>query len=195
MEKDGTMYAMKEMLKARVMSKKSVDSVKKELELMCRIDSDFIVNVHYAFVDDLYLYLVMDLMQGGDLRYHHIQIRQFEPDQTLFFIACLVQALEAVHDEGIIHRDIKPENLVFDENGYLRLTDFGIAQEWVPINNFENSGTPGYMAPEVMFKQNHGVAADYFAVGVIAYECIMGRRPYLGRSRKEIRDAILNKQA
>ena len=68
---------MKEMLKARVMSKKSVDSVKKELELMCRIDSDFIVNVHYAFVDDLYLFLVMDLMQGGDLRFHHIQIRQF----------------------------------------------------------------------------------------------------------------------
>jgi serum/glucocorticoid-regulated kinase 2 len=71
------MYAMKEMLKARVMSKKSVDSVKKELELMCRIDSDFIVNVHYAFVDELYLYLVMDLMQGGDLRFHHIQVRQF----------------------------------------------------------------------------------------------------------------------
>lgn len=77
MEKDDKMYAMKEMLKARVMSKKSVDSVKKELELMCRIDSDFIVNVHYAFVDDLYLFLVMDLMQGGDLRFHHIQIRQF----------------------------------------------------------------------------------------------------------------------
>jgi serine/threonine protein kinase len=76
-EKDDKMYAMKEMLKARVMSKKSVDSVKKELELMCRIDSDFIVNVHYAFVDDLYLFLVMDLMQGGDLRFHHIQIRQF----------------------------------------------------------------------------------------------------------------------
>ena len=72
MEKDDKMYAMKEMLKARVMSKKSVDSVKKELELMCRIDSDFIVNVHYAFVDDLYLFLVMDLMQGGDLRFHHI---------------------------------------------------------------------------------------------------------------------------
>ena len=67
-------------------------------------------------------------------------------------IACLVEALEAVHIEGIIHRDIKPENLVFDENGYLRLTDFGIARIWEPENNSENSGTPGYMAPEVMFK-------------------------------------------
>lgn len=103
--------------------------------------------------------------------------------------------MEATHQEGIIHRDIKPENLVFDRNGYLRLTDFGIAREWSPENYMENSGTPGYMAPEVMIKQNHGIAADYFAVGVIAYECIMGRRPYLGRSRKDIRDAILKKQA
>ena len=100
-----------------------------------------------------------------------------------------------MHKESIIHRDIKPENLVFDSHGYLRLTDFGIAQIWVEENSKENSGTPGYMAPEVMFRLNHGIAADYFAVGVIAYECIMGRRPYLGRSRKEIRDAIVQKQA
>lgn len=77
----------------------------------------------------------------------------------------------------------------------MRLTDFGIAREWTAENSSENSGTPGYMAPEVMFKQNHGIAADYFAVGVIGYECIMGRRPYLGRNRKEIRDAVLNRQA
>lgn len=137
----------------------------------------------------------MDLMEGGDLRYHHSMIRKFPHDQTQFFIACLIQALEAVHEQGIIHRDVKPENLVFDSQGYLRLTDFGIAREWTPENSTENSGTPGYMAPEVMFKQNHGIAADYFAVGIIAYECIMGRRPYLGRSRKEIREAIVNKQA
>lgn len=136
----------------------------------------------------------MDLMEGGDLRFHHSQIRKFPPDCTQFFIACLIQALGAVHGQGIIHRDIKPENLVFDKNGYLRLTDFGIAREWNPENHTENSGTPGYMAPEVMFKQNHGVAADYFAVGVIAYECMMGKRPYLGKSRKEIRDSILAKQ-
>jgi serum/glucocorticoid-regulated kinase 1/serum/glucocorticoid-regulated kinase 2 len=78
----------------------------------------------------------------------------------------------------VIHRDIKPENLVFDAHGYLRLTDFGIARIWEPENGKENSGTPGYMAPEVMFKQNHGIAADFFAVGVIAYECILGHRPY-----------------
>lgn len=79
----------------------------------------------------------------------------------------------------------------------MKLTDFGIAREWVPNtdNSNETSGTPGYMAPEVMCKNNHGIAADYFAVGVIAWECMFGRRPYQGKSRKEIRDAILAKQA
>ena len=83
---------------------------------------------------------------------------------------------------------MKPENLVFDVDGYLKLTDFGIARYWTPENASETSGTPGYMAPEVMCRQNHGVAADYFAVGVIVYECMHGRRPYYGKGRREIRD-------
>lgn len=59
--------------------------------------------------------------------------------------------------------------------GYLRLTDFGIARIWKPDNSADTSGTPGYMAPEVMCRQNHGVAVDYYAVGVIAYECMIGK--------------------
>lgn len=81
-EKDGVYYAMKEMLKARVMAKKSIESVMKELELMCRIKSDHIVNVQWAFHDKDFLYLVMDLMEGGDFRYHHSLIRKFPPQQT-----------------------------------------------------------------------------------------------------------------
>jgi len=74
------------------------------------------------------------------------------------------------------------------------VTDFGIARMWRPDNANDTSGTPGYMAPEVMCRQNHGVAVDYYALGVIAYECMIGRRPYLGKNRKEIRDQILAKQ-
>ena len=87
----------------------------------------------------------------------------------------MLVSLEYVHSKSILHRDIKPENLVFDDKGYLRLTDFGIARIWNPENSKETSGTPGYMAPEVMCRQNHGVAVDYFAVGIIAYECMMAR--------------------
>lgn len=136
----------------------------------------------------------MDLLLGGDLRYHIAKSRRFPMETTRFFIACLIHALDAVHAVEIIHRDIKPENLVFDNDGYLRLTDFGVARVMSADNSSETSGTPGYMAPEVMCRQNHGMTADYFAVGVIAYECMQGRRPYTGRNRREIRDAILTRQ-
>lgn len=147
-----------------------------------------------AFQDRENLYLIMDLLAGGDLRFHISRKRKFNEVQTSkilyflllnkicickkkkeFFIACIVLSLEYVHTNGILHRDIKPENLVFDNKGYLRVTDFGIARVWKPDNSADTSGTPGYMAPEVMCRQNHGVAADYYAVGVIAYECMIGK--------------------
>jgi len=189
-----TPFAMKEMSKARVISKKSVASVMNERHLLSVLKHPFLVNMIYAFQDRDNLYLVMDLMTGGDLRYHISRRKKLTEEQTKFFIACNVIALEYIHNQGILHRDIKPENLVFDSNGYLHMTDFGIARMWRPDNANDTSGTPGYMAPEVMCRQNHGVAVDYYALGVMGYECMMGRRPYLGKNRKEIRDQILAKQ-
>lgn len=140
-------------------------------------------------------------MKGGDLRYHIGKRRRFTEEETSkwiltseFMIACMIIGLEYMHNNGVIHWDIKPENLVLDESGYVRITDMGIAWLWSPDNSSETSGTPGYMAPEVMCRQNHGVAVDYYAVGVIGYEFMMGWWPYNGKSRKEIWDAILAKQ-
>ena len=187
-------YALKEMSKCKIINKKSVNSVLNERNMLCNINHLFIVNMIGAFQDRENLYLVMDLLTGGDLRYHIGLHRTFDEEVTKFFVACIIQAQEFLHKNGIIHRDIKPENLVFDELGYLRITDFGIARYIKPENSQDTSGTPGYMAPEVMCRQNHSYAADYYALGVIVYECMFGRRPYVGRSRKEIRDHILSKQ-
>lgn len=165
-----------------------------ERNLLSKLQHEFIVNIKYAFQDRENLYLVMDLLGGGDLRYHICRHRRFTEEQTMFFAANILHGLEYLHNNSIIHRDIKPENLVFDDQGYIRITDFGIARVWNPDNKKDTSGTPGYMAPEVMCRQNHGVTVDYFALGVIVFECIFGFRPYRGKSRKEIRDQILAKQ-
>jgi len=193
-KKTKSLYAMKEMSKSRVITKKSVNSVMNEKQLLSILKHSFMVNMIYAFQDRDNLYLVMDLLTGGDLRFHIARQRRFSEEQTKFFLACIITGLEYLHSSGVLHRDIKPENLVFDSKGYLRITDFGIARSWRPDNANDTSGTPGYMAPEVMCKQNHGVAVDYYALGVIAYECMLGQRPYNGRNRKEIRDQILAKQ-
>ena len=186
---------MKEMQKLRVISKRSVHSVMNERKILEILRNTFIVNMHFAFQDRENLYLVLDLKNGGDLRYHISKVKRFSEIQAKFFIACITNGLNYIHNNGILHRDIKPENLVFDEKGYLHITDFGIARVLTPENSKDTSGTPGYMAPEVIFRQNHGISIDYFAVGVILYEIMMGRRPYVGRDRKEIRDHIISKQA
>lgn len=107
----------------------------------------------------------------------------------------MILGLEYCHSNSIIHRDIKPENLVLDNKGYVKVTDFGIAKLFQKDNAHETSGTPGYMAPEVMCSQNHTLAVDYFALGVIGYEFMNGTRPYVGKTRKEIKEKLMANQA
>ena len=123
---------MKEMSKARVLNRKNESQVMNEIQLLSYIKSDFVINAHYAFQDKEFLYLILDLLLGGDLRYHMNKRRKsmegkFSEEVTKFFIACLILALEDTHALNIVHRDIKPENLVFDNQRYLRLTDFAVA--------------------------------------------------------------------
>ena len=142
------------------------------------------------------MYLVLDLLTGGDLRHQigHHRKRYFSEQQTKFFISCIIESLIYIHSKNIIHRDIKPENLVFDSKGYLHTTDFGIAKFMSKKNRNETSGTPGYMAPEVMKGLDHTKSVDFFAVGVITYELMMGKRPYIGKNRKEIKEQMMSKQ-
>ena len=108
---------------------------------------------------------------------------------------CLIEGLNHLHLRSIIHRDIKPENIIIDRKGYARITDLGVARYWKQENAHETSGTPGYMSPEVLMRQNPGFVADLFAVGVVAYELLVGKRPYAGRDRKAIREEVLAKEA
>ncbi|CAD8086236.1 unnamed protein product [Paramecium primaurelia] len=194
MKKNKKLFALKEMSKAKVIQKRSVNSVLNEKYLLEHLHHPFLVNMWYAFQDRENLFLIIDLLTGGDLRFHLGKMRRFSEAQTKFFVACILLALTYLHQNGIIHRDLKPENLVLDQDGYMRLTDLGIARMNKGNNAGDTSGTPGYMAPEVMCRMDHSVVADYYALGVITYELMLGRRPYNGRTRQDIREQILAKQ-
>ena len=183
------------MSKLKIVDRRSEESIMSERNLLSTLNYSFIVNMYFAFQDFYNLYLVMDLLTGGDLRYHIAFKKIFSEKETKFFISNMILALEYIHSKNIIHRDIKPENLVLESNGYLRITDFGVAKINEKDNSSETSGTPGYMAPEVILVLNHTFVSDFFALGVIGYEFMLGFRPYLGGSRKEIKQLIINKQA
>ena len=183
------------MSKVKIIDKKSEKSILGERDLLSKLKHPFIVNMICSFQDYENLYILMDLLTGGDLRYHFNSNHIFTENEIRFFISCLILSLEYIHDNNIIHRDIKPENLVSDDKGYIRLTDFGIAKIKKDENSSETSGTPGYMAPEVLMSQNHSFTVDFYAIGIIGYEFLMGKRPYIGKNRKEIKNLVLNKEA
>ena len=183
------------MSKAKIVDKKSIESILGEKRILSELHHPFIVNMIYSFQDLEYLYLVMDLLPGGNLRYHLSIQRTFDESQIKFIIGCIMTGLKYIHGQKILHRDIKPENLVFDQNGYLRITDFGIAKHYVVNNKKDTSGTVGYLAPEVLCNVNHNYSIDYYAVGIITFELMYGHRPYLGKNKHEVKQLILTRQA
>ena len=183
------------MSKAKIIDKKSIESILGEKRILSELHHPFIVNMIYSFQDLEYLYLVMELLSGGNLRYHLSLRKRFNENQIKFIIGCIMVGLKYIHGQNILHRDIKPENLVFDQNGYLRITDFGIAKHYVVNNKKDTSGTVGYLAPEVLCNVNHNFSIDYYAVGIITYELMYGHRPYLGKNKHEVKQLILTKQA
>lgn len=192
-KKSKTVFAIKVYNKDEIPSKDCLNSILMERSVLSILNNPFIVNINFAFQDKKNLYLGMDLKSGGDLRFHMIQ-RKFSESEAKFIIFCVLIALEYLHNSGVIHKDVKPENIVFDLKGYAFLTDFGASTIFHTENSGETSGTPGYMAPEVICRQNHSFVSDFFALGVILYEFMFQKRPYRAKDRKGMRDVILEKQ-
>ena len=186
---------MKIMSKVKIIHKNSVKNIRNEQLFLSKLHNPFLVNMKCSFQDSENLYLVMDLLLGGDLRYHINKKTKFNEKQIKFIIACTIAGLEYLHENKILHKDIKPENLVFDKRGYIHITDLGISKIFHIDNGKENSGTPGYMAPEVLFNKNHNYCVDFFATGVMSFELLMGKRPYEGHDKKELRKNIITHQA
>jgi len=178
----GKLYAMKQMSKKRIKLKRSVDLVKIERDVLTQLHSPFVVNLVYAFSSPTDVYLVMDLMVGGDLCYHLRRKGRFSIAEAKFYAARTIMGIAALHDLGIVHRDLKPENILMDIKGYTKLTDFGLAS-FLPSNGkglTKQCGTRGYWAPEMLQtpRQEYFLEVDWFALGVCIFEFLAGDNPY-----------------
>ena len=185
---------MKEMSKVKAYIKKSLASIMSEKNILTNLHYNLISNLNFSFQDKEYLYLVLDYLPGGDLRYYINRKIIFNESQIKFMISNILLSLKYIHSNNILHRDIKPENLVFDERGYLHLTDFGISHKIKNGKNiYDKSGTPGYISPEVLLNKPQTFSSDYFSVGVICYELVFQKKPFKGKNKKEIAEKILYK--
>ena len=182
------------MAKPKIIDQNSERNILQERLFLSKMNNPFLVNMLCSFQDKDYLYLVLQLFTGGDLRYHLSNyIYSFTETQLKFLLSNIILGIQYIHSKGILHRDLKPENILFDDKGYAYITDFGIAWSSLEDHEGDNSGTPGYMAPETLFGFKQDYCVDFYSLGVIGYEIIMGRTPYDGNSRHEIRKQMKEK--
>ncbi|OQV25936.1 Serine/threonine-protein kinase 32B [Hypsibius exemplaris] len=179
------MFAMKYMNKKRTLEKASIRNVLREIEILMNLDHPFLVNLWYTFQDEEDMFMVVDLLLGGDLRYHLEKQGKMPIPVVKIYICQIGLALDYLQKRGIIHRDIKPENILLDEEGYVHITDFNIAAVMGPdaLHATAISGTKPYMAPEVydcIVEEFIGYTfpVDWWSLGVTAYELLRGKRPY-----------------
>ena len=191
---------MKEISKVKTYLEKNIESLTSEFNILKKINYPLITNLYFSYQDKEYIFLILDYLSGGTLRSHIPETPPpnplFSEPQIKFLISNIILSLEYIHNKGIIHRDLKPENLLFDEEGYLHLTDFGISKIYNPENFqiYDKSGTPGYIPPEMIKGEPQNYVSDFFGLGIITYELIFGKRPFEGKNKEEIAQNILNKK-
>ncbi|KAJ4885963.1 Serine/threonine-protein kinase AtPK2/AtPK19 [Raphanus sativus] len=185
-------FAMKVMRKDKIMEKNHAEYMKAERDILTKIDHPFIVQLKYSFQTKYRLYLVLDFINGGHLFFQLYHQGLFREDLARVYTAEIVSAVSHLHEKGIMHRDLKPENILMDTDGHVMLTDFGLAKEFEE-NTRSNSmcGTTEYMAPEIVRGKGHDKAADWWSVGILLYEMLTGKPPFMG-SRGKIQQKIVN---
>ncbi|KAK7341064.1 hypothetical protein VNO80_23988 [Phaseolus coccineus] len=219
----GDLFAIKVLKKADMIRKNAVQSILAERDILISVRNPFVVRFFYSFTCRENLYLVMEYLNGGDLYSMLRNLGCLDENMARVYIAEVVLALEYLHSLNVIHRDLKPDNLLIGQDGHIKLTDFGLSKvglinstddlsapsfsaileddEPKPTHSFKREerqrqsvvGTPDYLAPEILLGMGHGVTADWWSVGVILYELLVGIPPFNAEHPQQIFDNIINR--
>ena len=206
--KTGKIYAVKKIKKDVLLEKNQIIHIRSEQQFMSKVKSPWIVDLKASFQEDDYLYLIMEFCQGGDFMNLLIKKDILTEEEARFYTAELILAVESIHKLDCIHRDIKPDNILIDKNGHIKLSDFGLAkisEKLVQPQNFKNNknrpthqknyscvGTAYYVAPEVLKKTGYSEDIDWWSVGVILFEMLVGYDPFCSEKTKDVCYKVLN---
>lgn len=173
-------YALKCLEKHIIKESRQTQHVYAEKHVMMQLDHPLLAKLYATFRDSKYVYMMMDVALGGELWTLLRDRTKFGEKMVKFYVGCVVLAFEYMHNKNIIYRDLKPENLLLTANGYIKVVDFGFSKT-VPAGKktWTFCGTPEYVAPEIILNKGHNKACDFWSLGILMYELLVGCPPFM----------------
>ena len=185
-------FALKCQAKRAIVENGLQDHILNEMRVMRKIDHPFIAKLYTALQDNKFIYFVLELLIGGELFTYLRNKGKLSEKSAQFYAGIVVYAFSTLHAKKIAYRDLKPENLVMDQYGYAKLVDFGLAKQLLSGKTWTLCGTPDYLAPEIILNEGHDLAVDYWALGVLIFEMVVGAPPFYAEDPMEVYEKILS---
>lgn len=191
----GKYYAMKSLRKDMIIDYEQLEATKLEKFILSSSHHPFIVQMHYVLQNEFRVYFIMDLILGGELFTLILNEKRFPETRTRFYVAQVILAIGYLHGKKIIYRDLKPENILITEDGYIKLADFGLSRILNPNEQALTFwGTAEYLSPEMIQELGHDFTSDWWAVGVLIYEMLIGIPPFYHKNKKTMYKMIIEKE-